>query len=145
MKYPPIWLLFICSISFVSCASKGSEYKKTIRLGAMTKFEHDSINGFIPLEVLKAYPKKLPCSTTETYYNLYISKLKDGQIVYVFEPCKESVHLLADTAIGHIPMIDTSDISKNGGDSVVIFVPLGFSIPAGSKYVLTPLTWLKES
>jgi hypothetical protein len=140
-----LWGLFIYSVSFVSCTSKENEFKKTVHLAALEKFEHDSISGYILLEVLKAYPKKLACSNSEVYYNLYISKLKDGQVVYVFEPCKESVHLLADTANGQIPMIDTNDISKNEIDSVVIFVPLDFSIPAGSKYVLTPLTWLKES
>jgi len=94
--------------------------------------------------MVKVYPAQAKCAYAGEYANLYVTKLLDGQSLYVFEFCKEVANYVYDTTGKYVPLIDTSNIVKGSRDSVTVFVPKDFNIPPGMKYVITELSFQGE-
>jgi hypothetical protein len=88
----------------------------------------------------------MPCiSGGEKYANLYLTRLRNGQPLYVFECCHPVADEAYDTTDRYPPLLDTSYIVKKNQDSVVIFVPPNFIISANAKYVIAPVDFMMES
>lgn len=145
MKY--ILILVGSSILFfISSCNRGEQCAlKTISLNTYERFEKDTSRALIQLKILRVYPAKSLCTGVEKFANLYIGKLLNGQILYVFEDCKKVSELIYDTTGRNVPLIDTSNISHDMPKQVIIFVPKDFTMPANSKYLLASIGFLTES
>lgn len=145
MKYSLVSIGFLVLFSVGSCNQRSDIVKKSISLNSCEMFKHDSGRKYIGLSIKKVYPAQITCLGSEKYANLYVTKLMDGQSLFVFQYCKEVPKFAYDTTGRYPPIIDTSNIVKGMQDSVIIFVPKDFNIPTGAKYVIADLSVMDES
>jgi len=145
MKYSLISFGILVLVFMISCNRREENVRKTVLLNTYERYKNDTSRKYLELTVLKVYPAKMKCVGSEKYANLYITKLLNGQNLYVFEYCQEVAKYVYDTSGKYVPLIDTSAIVKNRQDSVIIFTPKNFSIPKGIKYVFADISFRDES
>jgi hypothetical protein len=146
MKHPLILIGFV-ALTFVAGCHRGEEvFKRTIFLDAYEKFELDSSVNYLDLKVLKYYESQMSCiSGLEKYGNLYITKMQNGESLYIFQYCGGVPEHIDDTTGRYVHEIHRSTILKGRQDSVIIFVPKDFNLPTGVKYMFATMGTLVES
>jgi len=144
MKYLSSLATIFASIWVVSCNLQDKSVERVISLGKYKRFGYDTARKFIPLTVLNVYPAALTCEGAQKYSNLYITRLLNNQILYVFETCHKVSDYIRDSATFG-PQIDTNNIVKINQDSLsTVFVPKSFALPEGAKYIFATLSFVTE-
>jgi hypothetical protein len=130
----------------ICCKNTSMVSKTTISLISFKKATLDTGGTFTQLKILKIYPAKMECDSSEKYANLYICKeFFNGDTIYVFEECKTVPKFALDTGAHHIPIIDTDDVLKEYPNKAIIFVPIDFKMPNNAKFLFAKLSDISES
>jgi hypothetical protein len=145
MKFPIILMVVVDCLLMISCHRNLGYSKRTFSLRGYQRFKNDSTSKLIFLTVLKVYPAELTCLGYQDYANLYVARMSNGKILYVFEYCQKVDQKVFDTTGRYVPLIDPGTVLNSRQDSVSIFVPQDFSIPTGAEYMFGKLGMLTES
>lgn len=136
--------LFVLML-MASCHQGEELVQTTLYLKGYERFQPDTSKPYIDLRVSKVYPADLTCIGYTKYANLYITKVRNGDSLYVFEYCRKVSEMVYDTTDRYPPEILIRDIPKDRQDSVIIWVPPNFKLPTGVKYVFADVGYLVES
>lgn len=133
-------IVLISVLLLSSCKSKTRVLQKVISIDYLKEITLDTGEVDTRVKILKTYPIQIACKKNEEFANLYICKrIKNSDIIYVFEECEKVPDFAIDTSL-HIEInIDTRKILKKHPKNVTVFIPEEFKIQKKTKYVFASL------
>jgi len=117
-------IVLISVLLLSSCKSKTRVLQKVISIDYLKEITLDTGEVDTRVKILKTYPIQIACKKNEEFANLYICKrIKNSDIIYVFEECEKVPDFAIDTSL-HIEInIDTRKILKKHPKNVTVFIP----------------------